>query len=202
VKKLLFAGLVLVLLVAAMPVLAGPGGRPDPGPPVPPVPPAPPVPPVPPDPPGGPGNGREGKSNVGHLNLYEKASDWSIVEGGAWGKMIYNLSGPEFAFVFNGHELEANTGYSLIYYADPWPGNHPGALIASGTTCIEGNINLVGYTDLGMDLPHPDDENYLDGAKIWLVLSSDYDGSKMIGWQPTEYLFENNLITYDDTDVP
>ena len=54
-----------------------------------------------------------------------------------------------------------------------------------------------------MDLPHSDDAN-TDGAKIWLVLSSDYDATntKMIGWDPTEYLYENNLITYDDTDVP
>ncbi|MFH1926556.1 MAG: hypothetical protein ABIK79_00075 [Chloroflexota bacterium] len=192
-KKLLFAGLVLVLLVAAMPVLAGPGrgGPPDPGP------------PVPPDPPRGPGNGRAGKSNVGHLYLYEKdPSDWSIVEGGAWGKMIYSLSGPEFAFVFNGHRLDPDTEYSLIYYADLWPGNHPGALIASGTTCIEGNINLVDCVDLGMDLPDPADANYPDGAKIWLVLSDDYDGSKMTAWNPEEYLFEYDLITYDDTDVP
>ena len=121
--------------------------------------------------------------------------------GGAHGKMIYSLSGPELVFVFNGHQLEANTGYSLIYYADPWPGNNPGALIASGATCDDGTINLVDRVNLGMNLPHPDDAN--NGAKIWLVLSSDYDGLewKMTGWHPTEYLFENNLITYVDTDV-
>ena len=186
-KKLLFAGLVLVLLVAAMPVLAGPGrgGPPEPVPPY------------------GPRNGPVGNSNVGHLDLYEKDPvTWEIVVGGAYGKMIYSLCGPEFAFVFNGHQLEANTGYSLIYYADLWPGDNPGALIASGTTCIEGNINLVDCVDLGMDLPHPDDANYPDGAKIWLVLSDDYDGSMMTAWNPEEYLFEYDLITYDDTDVP
>ncbi len=142
-------------------------------------------------------HGPKGKSNVAHLYLYEKAPDtWEIVEDGAWGKMKYNLSGSTFDFVFNGHGLEANTDYSLIYYADPWPGDNPGALIAGGTTNDESNIHLSGSVDLGMDLPHPDDEN--DRAKIWLVTSSDYDGSKMVGWNPTEYLFEQDLITYTD----
>ncbi len=54
-----------------------------------------------------------------------------------------------------------------------------------------------------MDLPDPKDANYPDGAKIWLVLSEDYDAAekKMTVWNPAEYLFEYELITYDDTDV-
>ena len=36
-----------------------------------------------------------GKSNVGHLYLYEKDPDtWEIVEGGAWGKMKCNCLDP------------------------------------------------------------------------------------------------------------
>ena len=149
-------------------------------------------------------HGSKGKSNVGHLYLYEKdPADWSIVDGGAWGKMKYNLAGSEFKFVFNGHGLESNTGYSLIYYADPWPGDNPGALIASGTSNDDGDIHLMGNIDLGIDLPDPADANHPDGAKIWLVLSDDYnaDETKMVGWDPTEYLFEHNLITFDDTDA-
>jgi hypothetical protein len=103
--------------------------------------------------------------------------------------MTYNLAGPKFDFVFNGHKLQAGERYSLIYYPDLWPGAG-GALIASGTANKGGNINLSGSVDLGMDLT---------GAKIWLVTSSDYN-NKMIAWNPTEYLFENNLITYNDTD--
>lgn len=66
-----------------------------------------------------------------------------------------------------------------------------------------------------MNLPDLADANYPpgqdtvpdsgdEGAKIWLVLSSDYDAvnSKMIAWNPTEYLYEYDLMTYDDTDVP
>ena len=149
-------------------------------------------------------NGQAGKSNIAHMYLYEKnPSDWSIVEDGAWGKMQYRLECPTFRFVFNGFYLEPNTEYSLIYYADPWPGNNPGAFIDSGISDEGGNITLKGSVDLGMDLPDPDDDNYPNGAKIWLVLSSDYDASahKMIAWHPTEYLFEYPLITYDDTNA-
>ena len=147
--------------------------------------------------------GPHGKSNQANLYLYEKnPSDWSVIDGGAWGKMKHELTGPTFVFDFNGHGLERNTEYSLIYYGDPWPGNHPGALISSGTSNGGGNIHLAGSVDLEMDLPDPADANYYlhpKGAKIWLVLSSDYNAStnSMTAWKPTEYLFENNLITYE-----
>ena len=154
--------------------------------------------------------GQAGNSNVAFVELWEKDADWEIVEEGAWGKLKYNLAGPEFDFVFNGHGLELDSDYSLIYYADPWPGDNPGALIASGSSNDEGDIHLAGPVDLGIDLPdptdanHPDNDPDLPGAKIWLVLSDDYDATntKMIGWNPEEYLFEYDVITYDDTDVP
>lgn len=172
-------------------------------------------------------NGQAGNSNTAHLNLFEKDGDpdWNIVDDGAWGKMKFNLSGPTFDFVFNGKGLEPNTEYSLIYYADEpdrfvnWGGNNPGALIASGTSNGGGNIHLGGSTELNMDLPHPIDANAnisnhdysgppdyyatATGAKIWLVLSSDYNATTrtMTAWNPTEYLFESDLINYDDTEV-
>ena len=170
--------------------------------------------------------GQAGKSNVAHLYLYEKdPSDWSIVEDGAWGKMKYNLEGPEFDFVFNGHELEPNRDYSLIYYADYnrtsspklWGGDNPGALIANGTSNEGGNIHLADSIELNMDLPcspdwninpYPDycdynngfdDYDHCCGAKIWLVPSDDYDAdaTKVTAWNPTECLFESDLITYN-----
>lgn len=150
------------------------------------------------------------KSNVGHLYLYEKDSNWNIVSPGAWGKMKYNLSGPEFKFVFNGHGLESSIEYSLIYYADQsdrfvnWGGNTPGALIGVGTSTGGGQVHIMGSPDLNMDLPHPNDWNYPDGAKIWLVPSDCYDAvaKKVTTWSPGRFLFEGEEITYDDTDVP
>ena len=131
-------------------------------------------------------SGAAGKSNVGHLYLYEKdPSNWAIVPKGAWGKMKYNLSGPTFDFVFNGHALEPSTSYTLIYYPDPWPGT---GLICLGNAMSNegGNVHIAGSVNTGS----------LTDAKIWLVLSSDCAATTMTNWQPTEYLFENNLISY------
>ena len=140
---------------------------------------------------GGPTD-QAGKSNVGHLYLYEKDPvTWDIVDNPMWGKMKYNLSGSEFDFVFNGHDLEAYVDYTLIYYPDPWPGS--GLIcLGNGTVNEEGDIHIMGSVDTGN----------LTGAKIWLVLTSDVDCDKkmMIGWNPTEYLFEYDLINFDDTD--
>ena len=144
-------------------------------------------------------NGPAGKSNVGHLYLYEKTGEpnWDIVDGGAWGKMKYNLSGSTFDFVFNGHGLEAGWDYKLIYYPDPWPGT--GLIcLGSGTANDDGDVHIMGSEDTG-DLPIPSDANA--GAKIWLVVSSDVTCSgTWSAWSPTEYLFEDDLITFEDTD--
>ncbi|MHA2474118.1 MAG: hypothetical protein ACXAES_12895, partial [Promethearchaeota archaeon] len=138
------------------------------------------------------------------LTLHEKdPDDWSIVKGGAWGKLIFDPASPTFNFIFYGSGLTENTDFDLIYYANEWPGNNPGAHIGSNLTDKDGNIHIYGSPELNMDLPHPNDANYPGGAKIWLVLSEDYDPIeyKMLGWNPGKYLFENNFITYDDTDV-
>ena len=144
--------------------------------------------------------GQAGKSDIAHLYLHEKDLDtWEIVPDGAWGKMKYNMSGDEFDFVFNGHDLEPGLDYTLIYYPDPWPGE--GLIcLGSGTVNEEGDVHIAESVDTG-DLPIEGDEN--DGAKIWLVLSDDVDcdACEMVGWNPTEYLFEYDLITFDDTDI-
>jgi len=146
-----------------------------------------------------------GKSNIAHLYLYEKmddnSDDWPIVESGAWGKMKYNLSGEEFEFVFNGHGLVPDEDYTLIYYPDPWPVT--GLIcLGEGTANAEGDVHIAESKDTG-DLPIGTDENYLVGAKIWLVPSSCVDceaGTWVGGWDHTKYLFEGELITFDDTD--
>ena len=141
------------------------------------------------------------KSNIGHLYLFEKNPEtWDIAEKGAWGKLKYTLSGSEFGFAFNGHRLEPEVWYSLIYYPDPWPGE--GLYILGESAADEyGNIRISGLENTG-DMPSELDENWPDGAKIWLVLSEDVDGrmQSMIGWAPTEYLFEYDLLNFDDID--
>jgi len=144
-------------------------------------------------------NGLNKPGKTRHLYLYEKnPEDWTTVEGGAWGKMDFRPSGRTFRFNFQGHGLEPGTDYTLIYYPDPWPGT---GLVCLGTgTSNQGGQILISERVETADIPTEDDENE-EGGKIWLVLSSDVDceGAVITGWNPTEYLFEYNLITFENT---
>ena len=143
-------------------------------------------------------HGQAGNSHIAHLYLYEKDLGWGILEDGAWGKMKYNLSGEMFEFVFNGHGLEAGYDYTLIYYPDPWPGN--GLIcLGSGTANKGGEVHIAESYE-GIDfLPVVLDDNFPDGAKIWLVLKEDVNcvAQEMVGWNPEEYLFEDDLIQFN-----
>ena len=166
-------------------------------------------------------NGQAGNSNTAHLYLYQKYMDssgvWQVYQGGAWGKMTYFMSGTEFTFVMNGHNLAPGTSYTLIYYPDPWPGY--GLIgLGTGTADASGDVTIQGVVDTG-NLPAPWDLNanaktttYYDGstgAKIWLVLSSDVNcGARMMtAWTTTAidqgtlvpYLFESALIKFSYT---
>jgi len=152
----------------------------------------------------------KGEQLRGELVLENKTGDpdWRIIGGDSkQGNLAYNVKGPKFDYTFSATGLEYSTLYRLIYYADPWDGDNPGALIASFTTDTSGNIIATpGSVELG-DLPKSPDVNYPAGAKIWLVTASDYNSGAasvgpMTGWTPADYLFETALITYDDTDTP
>ena len=130
--------------------------------------------------------------------------DWTTIVDGMWGLLTYTYSSSTFDYTFEGYGLVPGTDYSLIYYADGWPGNNPGALINSGVADGSGNLNWSGSPDLGMDLPHPSDANYPGGAKIHLVPSACYNAgtNSVTCWPPTsDWLWESNLIEYDDTDI-
>jgi hypothetical protein len=160
-------------------------------------------------------SGTSGNSNTAHLYLYEKDSAWNVVEDGAWGKMTYRLSGPEFQYVFNGHHLMYDAvnpvDYSLIYYPDGWPGNGL-IVLGSGVTVLEvcpdeyyvglGYLHLGGIVNTG-DMPASFDANYANGAKIWLVPTDDVDADEhmMVAWNPESYLFEGGLIKFVDTSA-
>lgn len=153
-----------------------------------------------------------GKSNTGHLYLCQKVQPaeegvlWPCREDGnaGWGNLKYNLSGPTFDFVFNGHNLVPGENYTLIYYPDPWPG-HGLQCLGKDTADKEGNVHIKGSIVTGK-LPADGDANKdLDqeggyGAKIWLVPSSHVcceecsaaDATpRMIDWDSDlPYLFE------------
>lgn len=119
------------------------------------------------------GNGSAGQSKRAHLYMYEKDSAWNVVEGGAWGKMAYDKVGDMFDFVFNGHRLNADTEYTLIYYPDPWPGNGLECL-GTGVANNGSEVNIKGVVDTG-NLPKQSDENFrwnIVGEYKWNVFNT------------------------------
>ncbi len=142
------------------------------------------------------------------------------------GELHYSLWGKNFDFSFQGHNLLPGKNYTLIYYPDPWPGKNLICLGSGQTTPAStnsgknkqqknqksGNIQLHGSMDIATSLPASYDANFNPvspsgavGAKIWLVLSDDVECKtspfQMINWNPTAYLFEYNLITYENQDI-
>jgi len=160
------------------------------------------------------------------LELRKKdPSDWTLEdESEGKGTLTYELAAPTFNYEFEASGLTPNESYSLIYYADrqdrfvDFGGDNPGALIATFTVDSIGNIPATtGSKNLAMNLPHANDWNstadadYCNeasdkydlcrGAKIWLVPSAEYASAKVTWTNPGSYLYETDLITYDDTDT-
>ena len=148
------------------------------------------------------------------LNLLEKnPQDWSVVTNGASGTVVgtqtvtyhfkfftvgdRHMNGwfpqTDSALTFNGKGLEPLTDYTLIYYGydginDVFP---YATCIAQRTSTQYGRIYISRTLfDFG--------SFFDDGVaqKIWLVKSSDVDcnNHKMVAWNPTQYLFEQNTL--------
>jgi len=109
-----------------------------------------------------------GESNVALVHFW-KFVGWYQVDG-EWyytgadyetlGKMKCNLAGSTFDFVFNGHGLEPNKEYSLVYMTGPWTIKNipeppyyvvvwPIITLADGSSNNGGNIHLAGSCNLG-----------------------------------------------------
>lgn len=164
-----------------------------------------------------------GTSTAGTLILDNKdGATWQRITDGKYGVFTYNSSGDTLDFTLAVTGLSTTpTLYSLIYFADPYPGNKPGALIWAGTSTAAGRID-VGATsiDIGIDLPTAPDSNMLVshagppdnyatplGAKIWLIPSAYYNATtkSVTTWNATviaNTLFETDLILYTDTNKP
>jgi len=144
------------------------------------------------------------------------------------GVLHYSLWGKTFDFSFKGRNLLPGKNYTLIYYPDPWPGKNLICLGSGQTTPAAsstksggnghrknqppGNVEIHGSMDIGTSLPASYDANFNPvspsgavGAKIWLVLSDDVQCKtspfQLINWNPTAYLFEYNLIVYENQDI-
>ena len=73
--------------------------------------------------------------------------------------------------------------------SNPWP--RQVEVIGSGVVNNGGNVNIMGSFEFD-SIPWDLDLN--DGAKIWLVNTDNLVSEKLTGWNPSEYLFEYNLI--------
>lgn len=125
--------------------------------------------------------------------------DGWFVLGTKTGTLTYGVKDDKFnyTFVTSGLAAAPGTSYSLIHYADPYPGNGAGSvgLIGSGLANGSGEISLAGSPDFDKDMIN---------AKVWLVPSASYNaGTKsIIGWAPTTYLFDTGLLDYYDSVKP
>ena len=135
------------------------------------------------------------------LNLDNKVEGtWTGIEDGRYGDLSFISSHPTFDYSLNVYGMNVSTNYTLLYYADPYPSSN-GIVIGTFGTDGSGNASVSGDVELNADLPVPTDTNYPGGAKLWVIPSSYWTGSQMTGWNSDEYLYEMNLVTYDDTDV-
>lgn len=133
--------------------------------------------------------------------MQNKNSSWVLLDDSIAAVLKYDSMAEDFNYNFTANGLTPSAGYSLIYYADPSPGNHPGALIGTGTADGDGILSISSSKDLGMNLPYSDDANYPYGAKIWLVRSGQYNSSSnsVTSWDHSDWFFDNwpGLIRYE-----
>jgi hypothetical protein len=107
--------------------------------------------------------------------------------------MTYNVASGDY--VFNGHGLKAEEDYTLINFARE-EGQWPATILILGDGIANGGGNVHIAESIVALLPDRTGDD-ITGAKIWLVLTEDIgdlESSTLDGWNPTEYLFEDDLI--------
>lgn len=153
------------------------------------------------------------------LILENKDASWDVISDSTKGVLTFDTVKTTFDYTINVTGLAATTPYAIVYYADPWAGNHPGAVIGTFTTLGDGSYSGSGSTDLGINLPSSPDENidkvpdfcdfhnlndnytHCHGAKIWVVPTTDLTNDNSLpldAWSPSSYLFETDLVVYLD----
>src|SRR3990167_4713065 len=127
--------------------------------------------------------------NVGEdLNLFEKnPSDWSIVEGGAYGRVVFSdvsifgkIIQQRIRVIVYG--LEPKTEYQLIYY-----GNEVYNDVWNYATCIGNSVktSTQGFFKSGSSqFNHLDMANDGIAQKLWVFLGSHLIVFLYLLWQP------------------
>jgi hypothetical protein len=127
------------------------------------------------------------------LNLVLKTDGTWVTIPGANGTIVYSSVGSPFTFTATG--LPANTAYTLISYAEPYPGTGS-VVLGTGATNGAGGITITGASlpALVYNIYSSGEYAGQTGAKIWLVPTAGLNSGALAGWAPTTYLFETRLI--------
>lgn len=135
------------------------------------------------------------------LNLENKDPvSWDVIDGdNIGGTLTYKKAADKFTGTFIGDVSVADGKYCLIYYPDPWPGT--GGIKIKCADAVANTLTIDFDEELNTDLPIASDTNHDAGAKFWVVLDADHDGSGMSGWNPASYLFDTQFGSYDDTGI-
>lgn len=166
-------------------------------------------------------NGDGGASAVTRLILDNKnTTTWQRITDTKYGVFTYNISGATFNWSLALQGADAGVDYCLIYFANPYPGT--GKLLWSGSAGSDGRIDVTSASGVQpiCNLPFASDPNRVavpgvdrklvpdfypvnmtEGAKIWLVPASCYDGTnqRLNTWNDTvtaQMFFETGLINY------
>lgn len=120
-------------------------------------------------------------------------TDWSVVEGRAYGKAVFNWR--HSAVSFEGVGLAPQTEYALVFYSEPkddgWA-NRKTTVISTGTSDAEGLLEL-GRTAFDIAAIEPMDDP-AGAYKIWLVPCSSIVGGQIQWTDPEMFLFESRLL--------
>ncbi len=119
------------------------------------------------------------------VDMNKKDSEWVIIPD----------TTIVLSYVFLGHELKYKVDtemedYVVVYYPDI-DGN-PGSWNIVNAELV-GDVNTEWTSSDVEVLPNEEDWNH--AAKLWLIPSADWNAQS---WNPSEWYFENNLVTYGD----
>lgn len=116
------------------------------------------------------------------LQLFAKnPATWTIVKGGASGRLIYREASGAFALTAAG--LSQRAPYALVRFADAPPKVE---ILARGSSDERGRLDLSGVW-----------RNWT--RKFWLVAGEDVAGDaggagSLRAWRPDRYLFEEKIL--------
>jgi len=121
-----------------------------------------------------------------YLTLFSKnPSTWQIIDNGVNGEMIYCDNNYYPQFQYRAYNMQPNIEYALVRVPVIWDGSVK--ILDLDKSSSTGYVAGSGVLSAG-------------GAKVWLVplrdLTSRYNSynPRFKVWNPTQYLFENNLI--------